>query len=179
MDAAAWGDLEPRLEIVECCKGDRLAEQGSTDMEQLFILHGILKRVVASAGGKELILRFTAATDMDSFYAAWRLGTPVPYSIVALTKTRIAKLPMAHWLAFLERHSGVKARFEHEVLRLMSEVMAHAITLHLLDAPKRLARFRRKHHDYLGRIPDKELASYLNLAPETFSRLKQRAASRP
>jgi hypothetical protein len=59
-------------------------------------------------------------------------------------------------------------------MHLMSEVMAHTITLHLLDAPGRLARFQRKHRDLLGRIPNKELASYLNLTPETLSRLKQK-----
>ncbi len=68
----------------------------------------------------------------------------------------------------------MKSRFEYEVMRLMSEVMAHTITLHLLDAPGRLARFQRKHQALLGRIPNKELASYLNLTPETLSRLKQR-----
>ena len=68
----------------------------------------------------------------------------------------------------------VKARFEYEVMRLMSEVMAHTITLHLLDAPGRLARFERKHADIAARIPNKELASYLNLTPETLSRLRQK-----
>jgi CRP-like cAMP-binding protein len=135
--------------------------------------------VVANAEGKEMILRFAAETDMDTSYAAWRLKTPVPYSIVAVTKTSVAKLAMPHWVEFLERHADAKARFEFEVMKLMSEVMAHTITLHLLDAPGRLARFQRKHRDYLGRIPNKELASYLNLTPETLSRLKQRAASRP
>jgi CRP/FNR family transcriptional regulator, dissimilatory nitrate respiration regulator len=173
---ADWDELEPRLEIAEHRKGDLLVHQGSTEMEQFFILDGILKRVVANAEGKEMILRFAAETDMDTSYAAWRLKTPVPYSIVAVTKTRVAKLPMPHWAEFLERHAAVKTRFEYEVMKLMSEVMAHTITLHLLDAPGRLARFQRKHQDYLGRIPNKELASYLNLTPETLSRLKQRQA---
>jgi hypothetical protein len=36
------------------------------------------------------------------------------------------------------------------------------------------ARFIRKHGDLVERLPKKELAAYLNLSPETLSRLKQR-----
>jgi CRP-like cAMP-binding protein len=176
MDAAAWDELEPQLELGDYRKGELLVDQGSTDMQQVFVLHGILKCVAANAAGKEMILRFAAESDMDTFYAAWRLKTPVPYRVVAVTNTRVAKLPMPRWAEFLERHPRVKARFELEVMKLMSEVMAHAVTLHLLDAPGRLACVQRAQEGCLGRIPNKELASYLNLAPETFSRLKQRAA---
>ncbi|MCX7891122.1 MAG: Crp/Fnr family transcriptional regulator [Burkholderiales bacterium] len=176
MPQAAWEELEPLLEIADYRKGELLVHQGSHEMEQFFILDGVLKRVVANPEGKEMILRFAAETDMDTSYAAWRLKTPVPYSIVAVTKVRAAKLGMPTWVDFLERHPDVKARFEYEVMKLMSEVMAHTITLHLLDAPGRLARFMRKHADMAGRLPNKELASYLNLTPETLSRLKARAA---
>jgi hypothetical protein len=54
---------------------------------------------------------------------------------------------------------------------VMSEIMAHTITLHLLDAPGRVRRFLRKHPELLDRIPQKELATYLNLSAETLSRL--------
>ena len=174
MSLAAWADLEPQLEIADLGKGDLLVHQGHGAMEQFFILDGILKRVVSNPEGKEMILRFAAETDMDTSYAAWRLKTPVPYSIVAVTKVRTAKLSMQHWVDFLEEHAEVKTRFEFEVMQLMSEVMAHTITLHLLDAPGRLSRFMRKHPELLARIPKKELACYLNLTPETLSRLKQR-----
>jgi len=174
MPPAARAELEPKLEIADFGKGDLLVHQGHSAMEQIFILDGILKRVVSDPKGKEMILRFAAETGMDTSYAAWRLGTPMPYSIVAVTKVRVAKLSMQHWVDFLERHTKLKERFEYEVMSLMSEVMAHTITLHLLDAPGRLSRFKRKHPELLARIPKKELASYLNLTPETLSRLKQK-----
>ena len=174
MTAAQWAELEPLLAIADYRKGDPLVRQGDEEMEQFFILEGMLKRVVSNPEGREMILRFAAETEMDTSYAAWRLRTPVPYSIVAVTKVRTAELPMPLWAEFLERNTDLKSHFEHAVMQLMSEVMAHTITLHLLDAPGRLSRFQRKHPELAGRIPKKELAAYLNLTPETLSRLRQK-----
>jgi CRP-like cAMP-binding protein len=167
-------ELEPHLLVVDCAKGETLLDQGVHEMEQYFVLDGILKRVVTNANAKEMILRFADERDIETSYAAWRLNTPTPYSIVCLTKARVAKLPMPTWVAFIDRHPKFKATFEHEVMRLMSEIMAHTITLHLLDAPGRVRRFLRKHPELAERIPKKELAAYLNLSAETLSRLKQR-----
>ena len=173
LDAAQWRELEPLLEVADYPKGERLEHQGDRSMEQYFVIDGILKRVVSNARGKEMILRFAAESDIDTSYAAWRLKTPIPYTIRAVTRVRVAKLSMQHWVQFLERHPAVKSVFEFEIMKLMSEVMAHTITLHLLDAPGRVQRFLRKHADLAGRLPKKELAFYLNLSPETLSRLKR------
>jgi len=137
LDPAQWRELEPLLEVMDYSKGDRLEHQGDRSMEQYFIIDGILKRVVSNARGKEMILRFAAESDIDTSYAAWRLKTPIPYSIRAVARVRVAKLSMQHWVRFLERHPQVKGVFEFEIMKLMSEVMAHTITLHLLDAPGR------------------------------------------
>ena len=174
LGSAQRQELEPLLDIVDYPKGESLEHQGDRAMEQYFIIEGILKRVVSNAQGREMILRFAAESDIDTSYAAWRLKTPLPYSIRAVTKVRAAKLSMQHWVDFLERHAAIKSAFEFEIMKLMSEVMAHTITLHLLDAPGRLRRFMRKHTELFERLPKKDLASYLNLSPETLSRLKRR-----
>lgn len=174
MTDGEFGELERHLVIVDAHKGDPLLRQGVHEMEQYFVLDGILKRVVTNAQAKEMILRFADERDMETSYAAWRLNQPTPYSIVCVTKVRVAKLPMRTWVVFLDRHPQFKAAFEYQVMRLMSEIMAHTITLHLLDGPGRVHRFERKHPELAERIPKKELAAYLNLSAETLSRLKQR-----
>ena len=174
LNACQWSELGPLLEVADYPKNEALEHQGALSMEKYFILEGILKRVVANAQGKEMILRFAAESDIDTSYAAWRLKTPVPYSIRAVTRVRAAKLSMEQWVGFMEGHSEIKRAFEFEIMKLTSEVIAHTITLHLLDAPGRVQRFMRKHAGLAGRLPKKELASYLNLSPETLSRLKRR-----
>ncbi|TMH12532.1 MAG: Crp/Fnr family transcriptional regulator [Betaproteobacteria bacterium] len=167
-------ELESHLDIVDGHKGDFLLHQGVREMEQYFILDGILKRVVANAEGKEMILRFADEGEMETSYAAWRLGTPTPYGIVCVTKARVARMPLTEWVDFINRRPQTKETFEYAVMRGMSEIMAHTITLHLLDAPGRVHRFMRKHPNLVDRIPQKELASYLNLSAETLSRLRHR-----
>ena len=173
LEATQWRELEPVLEVEDYPKGEQLEHQGDRSLDQYFIIDGILKRVVSNAQGREMILRFAAESDIDTSYAAWRLKTPIPYSIRAVTRVRAAKLSMTHWVQFLERHAAVKNAFEFEIMKLMSEVMAHTITLHLLDAPGRVQRFLRKNAALADRLPKKELASHLNLSPETLSRLKR------
>jgi CRP-like cAMP-binding protein len=174
MSDAERDELAQMLSIVDCAKGEYLLHQGVHEMEQYFLLEGILKRVVANADAKEMILRFTDEHGIETSYAAWRLNTPTPYAIVSVTKARVAKLSMPQWVEFLDRHPHFKTEFEYEIMRLMSEILAHTITLHLLDAPGRVHRFMRKHGELAERIPKKELAAYLNLSAETLSRLKQR-----
>lgn len=168
-DLAAF---ERQLSIVDRQKGEFLLHQGVKEMEQYFVLDGILKRVVTNPKGKRMILRFSEPTDIETSYAAWRLKTPTPYSIVAVTKARVAKLPLAQWVSFIEDIPPLKQAFNIEVMKLMSEIMAHTITLHLLDAPGRVHRFLRKHPDLFDKLPKKELAAYLNISSETLSRLK-------
>ncbi|HEY4069068.1 MAG TPA: Crp/Fnr family transcriptional regulator [Burkholderiaceae bacterium] len=174
LSEADRAELEAHLVIVVSNKGEFLLHQGVREMEQYFILDGVLKRVVSNAEGKEMILRFADENDMETSYAAWRLGTPTPYGIVCVTKAKVASLPLERWVEFLARRPAAKELFEYNVMSVMSEIMAHTITLHLLDAPGRVHRFLRKHPELVDRIPQKELASYLNLSPETLSRMRQR-----
>ena len=160
LDPGSMAALESLLEISDLKKSEILLRQGSHQMEQYFVLDGILKRIVSSADAKEMILRFAIEKDIETSYAAWRLQKAAPYSIACVTKARVARMPLKKWAEFLESHPKLKESFEFEVMRLMSEIMAHTITLHMLDAPGRVERFLRKYENLFEVLPKKELAAY-------------------
>ena len=108
MTPAQWSELEPLLAVADYRKGEPLVRQGDEEMEQFFILEGMVKRVVSNPEGREMILRFAREDDMETTYAAWRLRTPAPYSIRAVTKARVAKMPLPQWADFLEAHAELK-----------------------------------------------------------------------
>ena len=165
-------ELEPFLTVDDHIKGDCLIRQGDYDLDVLFVLDGILKRAVSNQNAKEMILRFTSERHMEATYASWRFNKPAPFSVFAVTKARVAKIPLQQWVEFINERPRIKEVFETEVMRIMSSIMSHTITLHLLDAPGRVNRFANKNPDLYTRMPKKELASYLNLSAETLSRLK-------
>jgi CRP-like cAMP-binding protein len=172
LNPLAMVDLERHLVISDLKKSEILLHQGDHQMEQYFVLDGILKRTVSNAEAKEMILRFAIEGDIETSYAAWRLKTAAPYTISCVNKTRVARMPLMKWVEVLDAHQPLKDIFEFEVMRLMSEIMAHTITMHMLDAPGRVERFLRKYEHLFELLPKKELAAYLNLSPETLSRLK-------
>jgi CRP-like cAMP-binding protein len=51
LSTEAFEELEGQLAIVDYKKGDVLLSQGAHEMEQYFVLDGVLKRVVASPEG--------------------------------------------------------------------------------------------------------------------------------
>ena len=164
-------ELENHLIIAEIKKGDALLIQGASEMNQYFILEGVLKRVVANSQGKEMTLRFAQEKEIETSYAAWRLEYRAPYSICAVTRVRVAKCPIQVWAEFMNRHPTLKREFEYEVMRLMSEIMADTIALHLLDAAGRMERFQQKNPEMAMLLPKRELAMHLNISPETLSRV--------
>ncbi len=164
-------ELEGHLVIAEFKKGDTLLTQGDSEMNQYFILEGVLKRVVTNAEGKEMTLRFARETEIETSYAAWRLEYRAPYSICAVTKVRVAKCPIPVWAEFMNCHLTLKHKFEYEVMRVMSEIMADTIALHLLDAAGRMERFQQKNPEMATLLPKRELALHLNITPETLSRV--------
>ncbi len=174
MTSGQWGELEPLLTVARYGKGHVLVHQGDEDTRQIFVVEGTLKRMVSNRHGRHMILRFSSDAEIDASYAARAPGTTVPYSIVAATSVQVAEIAMRPWIEFLDRHAGIRKAFEAEVMKVMSEVMAHCIELHLHDAPERLLRYQSERPSLGGPLSDKDVAAYLNLTPETISRMKQK-----
>ena len=72
MDSDKMTEPESHLDVVECQKGEFLLWQGVHEMEQYFILDGMLKRVVTNQQAKQMIPRFADENDIEIRYAAWR-----------------------------------------------------------------------------------------------------------
>lgn len=174
LDDAAHAELAGLLTVHEVHRGERLLEQGSRELSQFLVLEGLLKRVVTSATGREMTLRFAGEHDMETCYEAWRDGASSGFSVVGASGALVVSLSMGDWCDFLERHPAAQQAFQERLVRIGAAIVEHAVGLLLLDAPTRVHQFSSKHRELADRLPHKDLASYLNLSAETFCRVTRR-----
>jgi CRP-like cAMP-binding protein len=174
LDDAALAELFALLSVQEGARGEKLLEQGSRDLRQYFVIEGLIKRVVTSAEGREMTLHFAGEQDMETCYEAWRQQSAPAYTIVCARRALVASLPMGDWWAFLERHPTARQVFHDRLIQLGASIVEHAVALLLLDAPSRVTHFSYRHPDLVERLPQKDVASHLNLSAETLCRLTRR-----
>ena len=173
-DEPALAELLQALLIQDGHRGECLLVQGERDWRQFFVLEGLLKRVVTSPEGREVALRFAGEGDMETCYEAWRQQARAPFSVVCAARTRVAVMPMADWCGWLARHPRAQQAYHERVVQLGAAIVDHAVGLLLLDAPGRMQRFSYDHPELMERLPQKDLASHLNLSAETLCRLSRR-----
>lgn len=173
-DEPAFTALAQAVVIQDGHRGECLLAQGEHDWRQFFVLEGLLKRVVTSPEGREVALRFAGEGDMETCYEAWQQQARAPFSVVCAARSRVAVLAMADWCDLLARHPRAQQAYHSRVVQLGAAIVDHTVGLLLLDAPGRMQRFSYAHPELAERLPQKDLASHLNLSAETLCRLSRR-----
>lgn len=170
--------LADTLVIRSFDKKELLTNAGEVENYLNFVVKGLVRKYFMK-GRTEVITQIAREGEFVNSSASFLSGTPSPYVVetlepstfLSITRQQLEKLyeesPRIERLGriaithlFLQREE-----WEHECLRL--------------DTRERFMHFIKNNPDLVQRVPQKYLASYLNMKPETFSRLKhQRTAAR-
>lgn len=171
---AALAELAALLTVHEAGRGERLQEQGRGELRQFFVIEGLLKRVVTNSEGREMTLHFAGEGDLETCWDAWTQRTAARHAVVCASRSLVVSLPLAEWAAFLERHPAAERAFHARLVAVAGAIADHAVTLLMLDAATRVMQFSDRHPELVERLPQKDVASHLNLSAETLCRLTRR-----
>jgi len=152
-------------------KRKMLIAEGEVERYLNFVIKGL--SIKFFQGKKDrVVTQFARENDLISCYESFLSGRPSnsavetlePTTIVSLTKENVDRLydyspKMERLGRMITTDQFLKwVEFEYDRLRLSSS--------------ERFVNFVRGNADLMQRVPQKYLASYLNMKPETFSRLK-------
>jgi CRP-like cAMP-binding protein len=166
-----FAQLADMLVIRNFDKRELLIKTGEVENYLNFVVKGLVRKYFYK-GKTEVITQIAREGDVVNSSASFLSGAPSPFwvetlepsTFLSITRDQLEKLyensPRIERLGrilmthlFLQREE-----WEHECLRLNSR--------------ERFLHFVENNPDLMQRVPQKYLASYLNMKPETFSRLK-------
>jgi CRP-like cAMP-binding protein len=157
-------------------KGEYLYDYGCTCRAIYFINKGAVRHLHYDEDGNEVTCDFTFEhnflTDYNSFIkqvpSSYLFEALEPVEHVYITKERLVKLSRSY------PELQTLARKEAESTALMVTKMAQALITH--KAEKRYLNLMENQPNVIHRVPQKYIASYLGIAPESLSRIRKKVS---
>jgi CRP-like cAMP-binding protein len=157
-------------------KGDTFASPGVVCNRIGLVKSGLMKCALIK-DGEEVIFEFAYENSFIADYYSFVTGTASNKSIVCLERTTVLVITRAK-LADLGRQYGFIERISRITNEQLFIKMHEKATSLLLDsATVRYQKLVAARQDIAQRIPQYLLASYLNVTPETISRIRRHAAT--
>jgi CRP-like cAMP-binding protein len=152
-------------------KRQKLAVEGEVEKYLNYILQGLARKFFIRKN-EEMVMQFSRENEIICCYDSFMSGEPSNFSVEALEDMAVLSITLDNveklyeFSPKMERLGRLiavqeylkKESFEYNRVRLTSQ--------------ERFINFIRNNGNLLQRVPQKYLASYLNMKPETFSRLK-------
>ena len=173
-----FGVLASKIIVRSFDKHVQLIRPGEVERYMNFVTKGLV-RMYFYKGRTEVVTVLARERELVSASASFLSGEPSNYYVETLEPTTLLSItredldevyrqsPRVERLGRLmtTQFVLVKEEWEQEYMRL--------------DTRERFIRFVERDPELIQRVPQKYLASYLNMKPETFSRLKHLLKKRP
>lgn len=169
--------LRQQIQIMTCVPKQVLTNIGELEQHTYFIEKGLVRKYFYR-GQEEITVQISKEGQLISSSVSFLSGVPSDFVIETMEPCT---------LAFITK-SGMETLYEYSV---NFEKMGRLIilewmlmkektdTFRMISSPKeRFAQFIRENPDLLARVPQKYLASLLDIKPETFSRFKKQYFSK-
>ena len=156
----------------------RLFDQGDHCESFFFVHEGLVELYKTIGGNKRKVVEFIGAGETFAEAAVFaRIAYPV--TAVTVIPSQLVRINAAAFRRFLESHTDVQSNMLAALSMRLHQLVTQITELSLLSAEQRVAAYLLEHRDTsdpdspVGNMPyrRKDLASRLNLTPETLCRV--------
>lgn len=163
-------DLHERTLTIE--RNQYLKVKGSIDTNIYFVESGSL-RIFILNDFEEQIIRFGYSNDLIVSLDSFLTGKPSDFYIQAIKKTVVKIIPKNRFLDYITQSEENKTI----LIKLLEDLILQQLEREkdiLTNSPKeRYNRVLERSPKLFQEIPNKHIANYLRMSPETLSRLKK------
>lgn len=149
-----------------------ITEAGRRESYFFYVLEGIQAVYFINKKGEKVVIGFSYQGDFSGAYESFLMQEPSALFVEALQPTRMLAINYSNY----QKMFDLSADFNKWSRLFLEDILIgrgkREVELINLTARERYINFMRRCPDVLKAVPQKYLASYLNMKPETFSRLR-------
>ncbi len=173
MPDSEWEQFEKHCKLAKFKKNQVIIQAGDFSSNMGLIISGMVKRSYTSSAGKEFVHYFGRAGQLSGAYSSILMNESSKVDITALEDTEIITFNFREYQNLYPRHicwERISRTLleKHFIAREQREYQ-----LLMLSASERYTEFLKEYKECHHKITSKDIASFLGITPEAFSRLKK------
>ncbi len=147
-----------------------LTQNGDTEKYLYYVLEGIQKSYYLQ-DGKEHIIAFTYAPSFSGIPESFMLQKPSQYNLKTITKSSFLRISYTSQQKLLAENPPLETLFRKGTEVLLAQTLQRYYELMAYDIEKRFTLFCKRSPHMLQLVSNKDIASYLNINVNNFSKL--------
>jgi CRP-like cAMP-binding protein len=170
--------LADKIVVRNLDRKHQLVQAGEVERYMNFVVKGLV-RMYFYRGKTEVITNIAKEGQLVSSSASFLSGAPSSYFIETLEPSLLLSLTRADLDRIYQQSTRIEKLGRLMTTQFVLQKEEWELECMRLDTRERFLRFVENNPDLMQRVPQKYLASYLNMKPETFSRLKHLLRKKP
>jgi CRP-like cAMP-binding protein len=167
-----FDQLIPFLEIRRFDKKNTLVKQGEVDQYLNIVIRGLVRKYMPQSKKGEVTLQLATEGHFIQSEISFYHRVPSEVVIDTLEPTTVVSIHYDHLKQAYDTLPGMEQMGEAIIMQMFIKKDARYFEQLNKTTRERFLEYLENHPHMLQRVPQKVLASYLSIKPETFSRLK-------
>ena len=168
-----WNKFIDCWEPYECRKNTLITDFGTVERYFYFVFDGLIRGYFIK-DGMEYNMGFSYKGDFSGEYESFVNQRPAQFAMESLTDVVALRISHAKLMSMYQKHPEIErwGRLFNEMILSGLGVFIRSIIAD--TAEERFQRLMSQSPHVIQLIPQKHLASYLGMTPETFSRIRKK-----
>jgi CRP-like cAMP-binding protein len=159
------------VEIKNFEKKEKIISPGETEIYLNLVVNGLVRKYFLK-GNEEKVTYIAKENFLVNSMGSFLSGSPSIYFVEAIEPTTLLSIKKQDLENLYETHHKIERLSRLVLTSLFIQREKQDYDQMRLSVRERFIHFMQNNPDLFQRVPQKYLASYLNIKPETFSRMK-------
>lgn len=165
--------LLPFLEIRHFEKKELILHAGEIDNYFNIVMKGMVRKYISLGGSREVTLQLATEGHFIHSEMSFNTRKPSELCLQAVEQSILVRVEQVRLEEIMHTFSWGEATGRMLVARMTAGKEQRMYNMRMKSTKQRFLEYVEKHPQMMRRVPQHILASYLNINPQTFSRLKR------